>query len=285
MIQYWLWRVSLLIWRWLPPAVGYRLADFVGDVAYFAWPKGRTYARSNMGRVLGSGADRRTVGRAARQSLRNYCRYLVDFIRFPLLRWEDIQNKVRFDGWENFDRALAGGKGAIFVGLHLGNWDLAAAAIAFKNYPLNVVAETFGYPPLNRLVQEARRQRGMKVIPLERAAAGVVRALRRNEVLAFLIDHPSLEAGVRVNFFGAPIQVPSGAAVLAMKTGAKLVPGALVRLPNDTFLGWVGEFVDIRLSGDFQADVQTTTQQVMDSLEAMVRHYPDQWFAFRRMWA
>lgn len=285
MIQYWLWRISLLIWRFLPLNVGYRLADFVGDLTYLAWPKGRLYARVNMGRVLGDGAGKRTVNRAARQSLRNYCRYLVDFMRFPLLKWEDIQSRVKFDGWENFDLALAGGKGAIFVGLHLGNWDLAAAAIAFKNYPLNVIAETFSYPPLNRLVQEARRQRGMKVIPLERAAAGVVRALRRNEILAFLIDHPSPEGGVEVNFFNAPMKVPSGAAVLALKTGAKLVPGALVRLPNDTFLGMVGEFVDIKPSGDFQNDVQTITQRVMDSLEGMVRQSPEQWFAFRRLWA
>lgn len=284
MIHYWLWRISLLIWRCLPLKVGYKLADLVGDLAYLAWPEGRLYARENIRRVLGSAADQPSVHRAARQSLRNYCRYLVDFIRFPLIRRDDIQKRVIFDGWENFDLALEGGKGAIFIGLHFGNWDLAAAAIAFKNYPLNVIAETFTYPPLNRLVQEARRQRGMKVIPMEHAASGIVRALRRNEILALLIDRPSPDDGVVVNFFASPTKVPRGPAVLALRTGARLVPGALVRLPNDTFLGIVDEFIDVNPSGDFQKDVQAITQRIMDSLEGMVRHYPEQWFAFRRMW-
>lgn len=284
MIQYCLWRLGLVIWRYLPLAVGYRLADFVGDLTYLAWPKGRLYARTNMRRVLGDDVSRGAVNRAARQSLRNYCRYLVDFIRFPMLRHEDIQQKVVFDGWENFDYALKGGRGAIFIGLHFGNWDLAAAAIAFKNYPLNVIAETFKYPPLNRLVQQARRERGMKVIPLERAAIGVIRALRNNEILALLIDKPRPEDGVQVNFFDRPIKVPSGPAVLALRTGAKVVPGALVRLPNGRFQGLVGEFIDIKPTGNSQEDVAAITQCIMDSLERMVRHFPEQWFAFRPMW-
>ncbi|MFH1487027.1 MAG: lysophospholipid acyltransferase family protein [Chloroflexota bacterium] len=284
MIQYLLWRVSLLVWRIIPLKVGYRLADFVGDLTYLGWPKGRRYAIENMRRVLGITADRRSVHEVARQSLRNYCRYLVDFIRFPLLKREDIRRKVIFDGWDNLDLALKDGKGAIFIGLHFGNWDLAAAVAASRDYPFNVIAETFGYPPLNRLVQEARRQRGMKVIPMERAASGIVRALRRNEILALLIDRPSPEDGVLVNFFGSPTKVPSGPAVLALKTGAKLVPAGLVRLPNDMFLGMVDQFIEISPSGNFQSDVQAVTQRIIDSLEGMVRRFPEQWFAFRRMW-
>lgn len=142
MIRYWLWRISGLIWRNLPPKVGYACATFVADIVYLAWPRGRNCARENMARVLGEGANAKTVDRLARQSLRNYCKYLVDFIRFPLLEQQDIEGRVVFHGWRHVDEALERGKGAIFIGLHMGNWDIAAAAISLRQYPLNAIAES-----------------------------------------------------------------------------------------------------------------------------------------------
>ncbi|HLE80339.1 MAG TPA: hypothetical protein VJA25_03510, partial [Dehalococcoidia bacterium] len=156
MTRYWVWCISNLIWRVLPLEVGYTCATWVADIAYLAWPRGRMWARRNAARLLGDNADEKTVDAMARQSLRNYCKYLVDFIRIPLTTAQEIKQRVLFSGWERFDEALAGGKGAIFVGLHLGNWDIAAAAIALNRYPLNVIVETFRPARLDRMVQEAR---------------------------------------------------------------------------------------------------------------------------------
>jgi len=284
LIHYWLWRIGCLIWQRLPLKVGYACASFVADIVYLAWPRGRACARENMARVLGDGADARTIDRLARQSLRNYCKYLVDFIRFPLLDQQDIEGRVTFNGWRHVDEALEGGKGAIFIGLHMGNWDMAAAAISLRQYPLNAIAESLKPKKLNDIIQGIRNKWGIKVIPMEQATKGIMRALRKNEILALLIDRPQPVSGVKVEFCDGLTQVPAGAATLALRTGARVVPGGVVRLPDNTFLGWVDRYIPFQRTGDLQRDVQALTQQIMDSLEKMVRRYPDQWYMFRPMW-
>jgi lauroyl/myristoyl acyltransferase len=283
-LRYCAFRFARLVWQHLPERVGYALASLVGDLTYILWYHGRTRVRENMASVLGPGASPRTVERLARESMRNYCKYLADFLRFPCMSREEIERRVVFDGWHNMDLALQGGKGIIFIGLHMGNWDLAAAAISRRQYPLNVIAESLQPARLNTFIQGMRAALGMRVIPVEKGASRFVRALRRNEILGLLIDRPSPSNGVAVRFFDRLTQVPSGAAALALKTGARVLTGGLVRRPDGTFLGVIHHQIPFEPAGDWQQDVSTLTQQIMSSLETLVRQYPDQWYMFRRMW-
>ncbi|MBE0415677.1 MAG: lysophospholipid acyltransferase family protein, partial [Dehalococcoidia bacterium] len=198
---------------------------------------------------------------------------------------EDIKKRVTFQGWDNLERALRDGKGAILVGLHQGNWDLLGAAIALRNYPLNVVVESFPSVKLDEFVQRRRREKGMKVIPVENGVGRMVQALRRNELLALLIDIPGADNGVAVSFFEASTQVPRGAATLALKTEAKVIPISSVCIPNNTLLAVIDHYIHFQPSGDLKEDIQVLTQRIMSSLERIVRQYPDQWYMFRRMWS
>lgn len=281
MIRLWIWTFCSLVWRALPLKLGYVCAARLADVVYLAWPRGRAYARQNMAIILGPSADSRTVDRMARQCLRNYCMYLVDFIRFPALKPDEIEQRVRFDGWENVEKALEGGKGAIFIGMHFGNWDLAAAAMTLRKYPLNAIAESFEPPRLNYMVQKSRVEKGLKIIPMEGSARTVLKALRRNEMLALLIDRPSGEDGITAKFFNGSIRVPAGAATLALRTGARVLTGGAARLSDGTFRGFLDEHIEFQPSGDMQRDARELTQRIVSSIENMVRQYPDQWYMFR----
>jgi len=283
-ILYFLGRIASFVFGKLPPRQGYALACVLGHIVYLTWPRGRTYLRENMGYVLGNGASQKQIDRLAKGSLRNYFRYLADFVCLPAVKPEDIKKRVIFQGWDNLEGALGEGKGAILVSLHQGNWDLSGAAIALRNYPLNVVAESFPSAKLNEFVQRRRREKGMKVIPMEHGVGRMVQALRRNELLALLIDIPGADKGVAVNFFDAITQVPRGAATLALKTDAKVIPTSLVRLPDNTFVAFIGQYIPFQPSGDLKKDIQALTQSIMSSLEKFVRQYPDQWYMFRRMW-
>jgi KDO2-lipid IV(A) lauroyltransferase len=121
---------------------------------------------------------------------------------------------------------------------------------------------------------------------MERAATGIVRALRHNETLAILIDRPVTDGGVPVEFFGATTQVPAGPARIALRTGAKVIPVALVRVSerDDRIRAFLDFGVEPPCSGDGERDVQDLTQQIMAAHERFIRRYPDQWYMFRRMW-
>lgn len=283
-MTYWLLRVVRKIAQLLPLRVCYAVTMLLSDLAWAILPVQRENAVDNMAQVLGRDRHDPEVRKKAKASFRNYGLYVADFLRLPTLGTEELEARFQFTGWEHLDRALEAGKGVIFISAHVGNWDLAAALLARKGYPVSVVAESFHPKKLNDLVQGHRSQHGMKVIPLEASARRVLGALRKNEILGLLIDRPSPESGVLVRFFGGATEVPAGAALLALKTGAKLVSGVVVRNPDHTYSGFMTSHFDIEPTGDLATDMRLLTQRIMDTMEAFIRQYPEQWFIFRPMW-
>ncbi len=282
MILYWAVRLAGLA-RWLPLRLAYFLGDVIATLAWWCWRGPRAAAIENMTRVLGDGMAAR---RAARYSFLNYARYVVDFLRAPKLKPEEVITKVHFDRWEAIDAAFAEGKGVIFILMHFGNWDMGGAVLAARGYPLNVIADMFGNDRANEIVVRSRQVRGMKVIPSDRAAAGIVRAMRRNEALAILIDTPVGTGGVEVNFFGERTMVPAGPARIALRTGARVIPVALPRASgtSDQLIAMADFDVRVTRTGDDERDVQALTQRIFTAHERFIRAYPDQWYIFRRMW-
>lgn len=279
------YRVSSTAVQALPVGISYRAASLVADVVFYAvWREKRRIVIENMRHVLGPRASSRMVQAAARRSVRNYAKYVVDFLRFPKLSRQEILQAIGIDSWERFDALLHQDRGVIFIGLHMGNWDLAGAAAGIRGYPFHVITDTIKPLVLDGDIQGIRRAKGMRILPMDQAARGVLRALRNKEMVGLLIDKPTPGSGVEVRFFDGPVWVPAGAATLALKTNARIIPGGVIRLPNNRFHLIIEDGFDYAPTGDHQTDVRQITQAVMTALEAMVRRHPEQWYMFRRMW-
>ncbi len=282
MALYLLFRLAGVV-RYMPLRLAYICGNVVATAAWLLLTGKRGVAIDNMTRVLG---DSKAARRAARYSFLNFARYNVDFLRAPLIRPEEILSKVHFDRWHDVDAAFAEGKGVIFVSMHVGNWDLGGAVQAARGFPLNVVADPFFNERTNAIVVNTRQWRGMKVIPVERAAAGIVRAMRRNEGLALLIDTPVEDGGVEVTFFGERTMLPAGPARIALRTGARVIPVVMVRprATSDQLICLADLDVRPVRTGDDHRDAQLLTQQIVTAHERFIRAYPDQWYIFRPMW-
>ena len=236
-----------------------------------------------MRQVLGPAADPGQARRLARASIRNYCKTLADFLRLPRLSGEEIDRLVDFDRWDLFDRALAPGKGAIFATLHIGSWDMGGAAMGRKGYSFSVLTDALKDTSLNRRVVKARQEKGYTIVPTTRVPKAALAAFRKNHIVGLLVDRPVAE-GVTVQFFGAPATLPAGAATLALRTGAPILAGCLLRNRDGTFTGLVDEPIFPGTTGRGPEDVRRLTQQIIDSLEAKIRLDPGQWYMFRPMW-
>jgi len=220
-------------------------------------------------------------------SLVNYCKYLVDFVRFPGQTPESLRAIADGEGaFVQLERALADHGGAIVVCMHFGNWDLGAGATAARGYPVTVIAETFADARLDKMVVGAREKLGMRVVKLDSVSPSILRTLKRRGVLALLIDRPLPGKGVRVEFFGQTVEVPAGPARLALRSGAAVVPvGFPRRHPWRPGVEILADFsvVAVRTDDD-EADVARLTQAIMTSHERFIRAYPEQWYMFREMW-
>lgn len=285
-VQFYAWRGVSALLGWLPLRAGYALATAIGYVGFAVWPRGRKAMLENYARVL-PGAPRARRRAIARRSLINYCRYLVDFARFPKADAAGVLAAVRGEAqFERLAREMTGGRGVVVVCMHFGNWDIGAGATAARGFRLSVVAETFADERLDALVVGARERLGMRVLKLESAGPSLLRGLKKGEVLALLIDRPLDGEGVRVPFFGREIEVPAGPARLALRTGAKVLPTAFPRIDPrrpevDTLCDWD---VELPCSGNLEDDVRTLTAQIVAAHERFIREHPDQWYMFRRMW-
>lgn len=269
----------------LPLKVAYGIASSVGDLLFFLWRRGRANAIDNMRRVLGPGAIDLEVRRTAQRSFRNYMKLLVDFVRLPRTSDEEVESRVQGEGWEHIDRALEKGKGVLLVGTHLGSWDLAGLALAARGHELYVVAERQRPLWLNRIVRDWREVRGIHLIFMEQVLIPLFRALARNQLVGIVVDRPLPEGeGVTVEFFGEIISWPSGPASLALRTGAQILTGYLVRTLDGHFKGEIFPPVEFQPSGDKFEDLRWLSQKIVTLQEEVIRRYPDQWYMFRRMW-
>lgn len=285
---YWLFRLAIVLTRPLPLRLGYWFAERVALLCYWViFPRQRKALNANLAHVLQSN-DARFVSSVARRSFRNFGKYVIDFIRYPVITREEVKRRLRFDQWDELNACTSSGRGVIIATIHFGNWDLGAAAMAAYGYPVNAVAETFPYERMNALVQGSRAKLGMTVVGHDRLGPTVFKALRRGEVLAMLVDvAPSEDAGMRVDFFGAPALVSPAAARIALRTGAWVVPAVVLRGPKDDVD--IRPVIDVGLrdfapTGDEARDVRELMRLTMASLERTIRQHPDQWFIFRRLW-
>lgn len=284
---YWLFRLAIVLTRPLPLRTGYWFAGRIALICYWViFPRHRKALNANLAHVLQSN-DARFVDAVARRSFRNFGKYVIDFIHSPVITREEVMRRLRFDQWEELNEAAHSGRGVIIVTIHFGNWDLGAAALAAHGYQVNAIAETFRYKPMDALVQGSRAKLGMTVIGHDRLGPTVFKALRRGEMLAMLVDVPSDDNGIRVDFFGAPARVSSAPARVALRTNAWVVPAVVLRgSKDDTEICPIIDISlrDFRPTGDAARDVPELTRLIMASMERTIRRHPDQWFIFRRMW-
>lgn len=268
----------------MPRSWRYLIGTAVGELVFLVWPAKRRILLENTVAVLGSGTPRREVYSVARKSMRNYCKYLIEFLDLPNITSSDeIVASMKIHGLEHLQAAVERGKGVIIASAHFGT--IEVGGLRLQDFTaVHAVYDTFTPPYLDRLIQRKRREKGIHLVGVN-DIRGMLRALRAGHSLTLLFDRPLLRAqGVGVRFFGRETAVPGGPAVLAMKTGATLLPAFMFRQPDRTFecrlfppITWVE-------SGDRESDVKAIMQKLMDLLQTVVRERPDQWYMFRPMW-
>lgn len=284
-LTYWAFRAVILVMRPIPLRVGYAIAAAVAGICYHFFGRQRRCLNANLAKVLGTN-DRAAVDGVARRAFGNFGRYVIDFIHFPVTTPEEVRRRLIFDQWDQLNEAYHAKRGIVIITLHFGNWDMGAASLATFGYTTSAPADTFAYPPMNRLIVDSREKLGMHVLPRERLGSQPMRILRRGEILALLIDVGTVAQKLEVDFFGAPVRVASGPARLARQAGACILPAIVLREPGrpEMVHPMFGPTLWPDPALDEDTDVQRLTQATMTALQELIRPYPDQWFIFHDLW-
>lgn len=281
MHSYRLYRFGQFLVNRLPLRLSYALAMFFSDVHFIFADKDRADTWANLKTIFPDKSDSE-LKRIRLAMFRNFAKYLVDFFRFPVIDKEYLTRKVRIENLEYVREALDRKKGAIMLTAHIGNWELGGVAMAQCNYaPLWAVALPHKTAEVNDFFNSRRESKGIRVIPFGKAARQCFEVLRRGEMLALVGDRDfSHDAGAVVEFFGKKTYFPKGPAAFALKTGASIVPGFVIRNPDDTFT------LRFERSREYAAgmSVEDVINDYKRLIEDCIRRYPEQWFMFKKFW-
>jgi KDO2-lipid IV(A) lauroyltransferase len=228
----------------------------------------------------------RERGRILRGAFTSLGRQLAEVCLFPKYTRENESKVVVYDGFENFERALARGKGVLFLTAHLGAWELSAFAHSLYGHPLHVVMRPMDNFYLDRLIRRYRTMHGNTTVDKDDFVRGLLSAMKAGETVGILMDtNMTPPQGVFVDFFGIPACTASGLARIALRTDAAVVPGFTLWDPAlRKYRLRFDPAVQLLRTGDDESDIVANTGQFTKIIEDYVRRYPDQWLWVHRRW-
>lgn len=284
LVYFGLLRALSLLFRLLPRSACLRIGQAFGGLVFRLDRKHRRLALANLETAFGSASDPAARRRLARDSFRHFGRVTADNLKWIHLRAARRASLLRVEGEEHIRRVIGAGRGGLIFTAHFGNWEVAAEAVAALA-PLNVVARPLDNPLAEAELTRFRKRLGARVISKFQAAKPILQALRRNELVAILIDQNVLRSqAIFVDFFGRPAATTPGLASFHLRARSPLIPVFCLPGPRSAYRVRIGEPLEFNPSGDIDSDVLKITQACTKMIETEIRKNPGLWFWFHNRW-
>ena len=216
---------------------------------------------------------------------RNQALNVMDLMRYVGGKETEMAGLFDVRNLEQVEVAHARGKGVLILLAHLDNYPLLALQVPrLFNYPLSVVVKELKNKPLNDLWFGMQSRAGITGIPGHNAYRACVRALRKNELVGFMLDQNRPRGqGVFVDFFGKLASTTPGLALMSMQTGAPIVPVFIRRTPAGRHLITVLPLIEPPPDRE-EETIRVHTAAYTKLIEDEIRRYPEQWLWFHKRW-
>lgn len=222
---------------------------------------------------LSTAAGRPASDDLLRAALASYLRNLYEVLALPSWSPRRVVITVTTEGELAFRTAVAN-TGVVVALPHSGNWDLAGAWACVTRLPVTTVAEALPDGGFESFVR-FRERLGMEVLSHRDPAAisKLVGAVRRGRLVCLLADRDLGGRGLPVRWRGQPITMPGGAALVARRSGAALVPAVSQYTPGGMKIIF-GQPIEKRPGRD---GLVAMTQQVADFFAERIAEQPQDW--------
>jgi heptosyltransferase-2 len=280
-LAYVLYRAVAALLGRLPVSVVFAIGEALGFIGYLvAWPY-RRLALRNLEIAFGrekSAAERRAIARRHFVSLGGN---MLASVRIAGMPREEIRELFEVEGTEITDRLAREKRGFMFVLSHMGNWELMAQIGPIVwSCPLGTVYQRLGNPYIDAEVRAARARQGLQLFERKEGFQGAIRVLRAGGGAGVLVDQHAGDAGVWVPFFGRLASTSSLAAMLALRTGAALLPMAVYTVGRGRWKMVLAPPVETEGARSAEA----LTAEINRAVEAQIRVQPADWFWVHNRW-
>jgi KDO2-lipid IV(A) lauroyltransferase len=270
--------------RLLPLPALRALGAAAGRVAGVVDRRHTRVAVHNLCFAFGNGMDEKRARALALRSWAHFGRITFETLAFPRFGPSSIGSLVRYEGLDHIRKAYASGRGVLLFSAHYGHWELIALMQGHLGMPLALVARPLDNPRLERMLARLRGSSGNRIIHKRSAVREMLRALTRGEGVAFVPDQDARADGIFVPFFGHAASTTPTLALLALRTGAAVVPTFSVPAPDGTWRVTYEPEVPIEPTADREEDVRRITAACTAIIERWVRRHPELWLWMHRRW-
>jgi KDO2-lipid IV(A) lauroyltransferase len=258
-----------------------------GRILFRLLPIRRGVIVDNLRRVFGATHSTTEIERLAQAHYAHLFDLAREFVRFRFMSTARKRALVRVEGLDVFIDAFSRGKGVLVLTGHFGNFEVATVA-GIASYPqvrgrFHFVRRPIKPRWLDALVTRRFNASGFGVVAKRGSIDRIVSLLEQGDVIVFPFDQFAGGAdGIDVEFFGEPVGTFRSLAVIALSTGAPVLPAASWREPDGRH---VLEFqppvapLDLPNVGE---SIARTTRAYNAALERLIVRHPAQWWWVHR---
>ena len=265
------------------------------------WPLGRVlllpvtaWFLLTSGRARAASRDylRRALGRPART--RDVARHFHTFAcavleRVFLLAGRPRGFRIDTEGLEHLAAIVAGGRGCILLGAHLGSFEVLRAVAGACPVPVWALMFRRNAGALTALLDRLAPDLCRRVLEIGDPAS-MIRAhecVARGEIVGILADRsPSGQRRISAPFLGSPAAFPAGPFILASTLAAPVLLFHGVRTGSRRYAVRFEPFADrvVLRRASRTADLHGHVTRFAAALERACRAHPFNWFNFYPFW-
>jgi Kdo2-lipid IVA lauroyltransferase/acyltransferase len=276
-LVYWLARAAIGVAARVPQWLGYGCADLLGRLFFWFDGRRRVYALHFLRNAYPewTDAERRRVGARATGNL---FKVPLDMARLTrlLARGGNVRSILDYGQSAEFLGRLK----PPYLGLtaHLGNWEVAAIAVANVAGGAHGIARISKNPLLQRWILGNRERGGLVIHPRRGGVRNLAAALAAGHTGLQAVDQNQRLRGVFAPFFGEVASCERAAVSLALRRGYPIIVGAAIRRGRGfRFEMIVVEPFTLVRTGDRAVDLRVGVERVNHAIEALIRQAPEQY--------
>lgn len=272
---------------WADPKL--TVVPWFGKLFYYLLPYRRGVVLGNLRRVFGDRLPETEILRLAQAYYAHYIRFLIEFVRLPFMSAKQRRAWVRVENEESPIRAHAQGKGVLLLTGHFGNFEVATVA-GIGQFPqyrglFYFVRRALKPRWLNDFITARSRRAGFGTLSKRGSLDRILDLLAQGAFIVFVFDqHAGRRDGIPVEFFGHPAGTFKSLALIALTTGAPLIPASSWRQPDGTHVLRFEEPLPLIECDDVGEAIRLNTRAYNAAIERLLLRHPEQWVWMHRRW-
>lgn len=216
-----------------------------------------------------------------------YCNLSLSVMEFLILtKNPKVVSKwvTKVEGEEHLENLSKSGRGAVLLTAHMGNWELLAAWLACKGYPLVAGVRDPNDVHVSKLLACYRKALGVETIPKKSLLLKGAKLLKQGKFIGILADQDGGTDGIMVSFMGKVASTVGGPAALSLLTKAPVVPIVSYRIAPYEHEILVLPPIEPLYELPREEAIREMTIKFNNILEGFIRRSPEQWLWLHRRW-